>query len=233
MPANQCSPPEFSQPLGLHDAALCVFAWPPPVIKPGWTGAHRTRADVDREPLGAAPVCLPRHSWRSSKDMIYSSGMRIGIGSDASGSDLKSLVAEHLRQAGHEVVDYGYASEREESAQYSATYAREVAHAIRDGQVARGVLICGTGIGISISANKVRGIRAAACSEPFTAAHTRENNGSQIIAFGSFVVGPEMARSIVDAFLGASFKGETDAEYVDRFNKIAAIEAEESAEAPH
>lgn len=91
------------------------------------------------------------------------------------------------------------------------------------------MLICGTGIGISISANKVRGIRAAVCSEPFTARHTRENNGSQIIAFGAFVVGPEMAKAIVDAFLGTEFKGLVDQEFNDRFNKIAAIEDEELA----
>lgn len=155
--------------------------------------------------------------------------MRIGIGSDASGSDLKGLVISHLREQGHDVVDYGYTPTTGENAEYSATYARKVAHAIRDDDVERGVLICGTGIGISISANKVRGIRAAVCSEPFTAQHTRENNGSQIIAFGSFVVGPEMAKSIVDAFVGATFKGETDPEFVGRFNKIAAIENEELA----
>ena len=91
------------------------------------------------------------------------------------------------------------------------------------------MLICGTGIGISISANKVRGIRAAVCSEPFTAGHTRENNGSQIIAFGAFVVGPEMAKAIVDAFLGAEFKGINGGEFAERFAKIAAIEDEEIA----
>jgi len=88
----------------------------------------------------------------------------------------------------------------------------------------RGVLICGTGIGISISANKVRGIRAAVCSEPFTARHTREHNGSQIIAFGAFVVAPEMAFAITDAFLGAEFKGGI---YTERFNLIKRIEDEE------
>lgn len=153
--------------------------------------------------------------------------MRIGIGSDASGSELKGLVIDHLREQGHDVVDYGYTPATGVDAEYSATYARKVAHAIRADDVERGVLICGTGIGISISANKVRGIRAAVCSEPFTARHTRENNGSQIIAFGSFVVGPDMAKSIVDTFLGATFKGETDPEFVGRFNKIAAIESEE------
>ncbi|MFB9619498.1 ribose 5-phosphate isomerase B [Brooklawnia cerclae] len=153
--------------------------------------------------------------------------MKIGIGSDASGYDLKGIIVEHLSQQGHEVVDYGPLEG--ETPEYSATYARKVAHAIRDGEVERGVLICGTGIGISISANKVRGIRAAVCSEPFTARHTRENNGSQIIAFGAFVVGPEVAKAIVDAFLGAEFKGLTDPEFQSRFNKIAAIEDEELA----
>ncbi len=157
--------------------------------------------------------------------------MRIGIGSDASGSELKGVVINYLREQGHDVVDYGYTGSSGEDPEYSATYARKVAHAIRDEDVERGVLICGTGIGISISANKVRGIRAAVCSEPFTAKHTRENNGSQIIAFGSFVVGPDMAKSIVDAFLGATFRGETDPEFVSRFNKIAAIEDEERAAA--
>lgn len=151
--------------------------------------------------------------------------MKIGIGSDGSGYELKTIVAAHLLAGGHEVIDYGPAAG--EQPQYSATYARKVAHAIRDGEVERGVLICGTGIGISISANKVRGIRAAVCSEPFTARHTRENNGSQIIAFGAFVVGPEMAKAIVDAFLSAEFKGLYDQEFKDRFAKIAAIEDEE------
>ena len=84
-------------------------------------------------------------------------------------------------------------------------------------------------MGISISANKVRGIRAAVCSEPFTARHTRENNGSQIIAFGAFVVGPEMAKAIVDAFLGAEFKGINGGEFAERFAEVAAIEDEEIA----
>lgn len=153
--------------------------------------------------------------------------MRIGIGSDGSGYGLKGVIVEHLLDSGHEVVDFGPG--QGEQPEYSATYARRVAHAIRDGEIERGVLICGTGIGISISANKVRGIRAAVCSEPFTARHTRENNGSQIIAFGAFVVGPEMAKAIVDAFLGATFKGATDPEFISRFNKIAAIEDEEIA----
>lgn len=150
--------------------------------------------------------------------------MRIAIGCDSSGHALKDQVVAHLVDAGHEVVDVGWDGEGQ--AEYSAHYARQVAHLIRDAEVERGVLICGTGIGISISANKVRGIRAAVCSEPFTARHTREHNGSQIIAFGAFVVAPEMAFAITDAFLGAEFKGGI---YQDRFDIIAGIEAEESA----
>ncbi len=153
--------------------------------------------------------------------------MRIGIGSDGPRVDFKAIISDHLRELGHEVVDYGPADSA--GAEYSATYGRRVAHAIRDGEVERGVLICGTGMGISMSANKVRGIRAAVCSEPFTARHTREHNGSQIIAFGPYVVGAGMAIAIVDAFLAAEFKGLTDPKYAERFAKIAAIEDEEIA----
>lgn len=148
--------------------------------------------------------------------------MKIAIGSDSSGRELKDRVAVRLLGQGHEVVDVGWDGTGD--AQYSATYAREVAHLIRGGEAERGVLVCGTGIGISISANKVRGIRAAVCSEPYTARHTREHNGSQIIAFGAFIVAPEMAFAITDAFLGAEFK---EGVFTDRFNLITEIEDEE------
>ncbi len=150
--------------------------------------------------------------------------MKIAIGCDSSGHELKDAVMAHLVEAGHEVTDVGWNGSG--TAEYSAHYARQVAHLIRDEEVDRGVLICGTGIGISISANKVRGIRAAVCSEPFTAKHTAEHNGSQIIAFGAFVVAPEMAYAITDAFLGAEFKGGI---FTERFNIIKCIEDEEYA----
>lgn len=148
--------------------------------------------------------------------------MKIAIGCDGSGFGLKEKVVAHLVEQGHEIVDVGWDGTGD--AEYSAHYARQVAHLIRDEDVERGVLICGTGIGISISANKVRGIRAAVCSEPFTAQHTREHNGTQIIAFGAFVVAPEMAYAITDAFLGATFKGGI---FTERFNIIKGIEDEE------
>ena len=151
--------------------------------------------------------------------------MKVAIGCDSSGHELKTKVVAHLEESGHEVVDVGWDGAGE--AEYSAHYARQVAHLIRDKGVDRGVLICGTGIGISISANTVRGIRAAVCSEPFTARHTREHNGTQIIAFGAFVVAPEMAFAITDAFLGAEFKGGI---FTDRFNIIKEIEDEEYGE---
>ena len=154
--------------------------------------------------------------------------MKVAIGSDISGLELKLVVIEHLRDAGFEVIECGYDPELEADAEYSATYGSRVARMIRDGEADRGVLVCGTGVGISISANKVRGIRACVCSEPFTARHTRQYNGTQIIAFGAFVVGPEMATRIVDEFLGATFLGESDPEYVERFKKIERIEIEEA-----
>ena len=139
--------------------------------------------------------------------------MKVAIGCDASGHTLKEQVAQHLRESDYEVLDVGWDGQGE--AEYSASYAKQVARLIRAGDADRGVLICGTGIGISISANKVRGIRAAVCSEPFTARHTREHNGSQIIAFG--------------AFLGSEFKGGI---YTDRFNIIKGIEDEEYGPEP-
>lgn len=153
--------------------------------------------------------------------------MIVAIGADSSGLELKEIISEHLQRAGIDVVDCGYDPGKESVAEYSATYGARVARMIRAGDADRGVLICGTGVGISITANKIRGIRACVCSEPFTARHTREFNGTHIIAFGAFIVGAEMAKRIVDEFLGAAFLGETDPVYLERFEKIAEIETEE------
>ena len=150
----------------------------------------------------------------------------IALGNDHTALEMKRWVIEVLDELGLAYRDFG--SDGKEACDYPVP-ARLAAEAVARGECELGILICGTGIGISISANKVRGIRAAVCSEPFTAGHTRENNGSQIIAFGAFVVGPEMAKAIVDAFLGTEFKGLVDQEFNDRFNKIAAIEDEELA----
>lgn len=130
--------------------------------------------------------------------------MKIGIGNDHSALDLKKVVVEHLQNEGYEVVDYG--TYTKESCNYPE-FGEKVARAIVAGEVDLGVLICGTGVGISLAANKVKGIRAAVCSEPYTAQMVRRHNNAQIIAFGARVVGDEMAKMIVDSFLNAEFEG--------------------------
>lgn len=130
--------------------------------------------------------------------------MKIGIGNDHTAFDLKNIIKAHLEKQGYEVVDYGaYSSERCNYPEFG----EKVARAIVAGEVELGVLICGTGVGISLAANKVKGIRAAVCSEPYTAQLVRRHNNAQIIAFGARVVGDEMAKMIVDEFLNAKFEG--------------------------
>ncbi len=130
--------------------------------------------------------------------------MKIGIGNDHSALELKAEIIEFLKEKGHEIVDYGTNSS--ESCDYPV-YGEIVAHAVVDGEVNRGILICGTGLGISLAANKVKGIRAAVCSEPFTAKMSREHNDCNILAFGARVVGAELAKMIVDVWVSTEFSG--------------------------
>jgi ribose 5-phosphate isomerase B len=128
--------------------------------------------------------------------------MKIGIGNDHTAVALKQYIQQHLLALGHEVVNYG--TDSSESFNYPDA-GEAVALGIVNGEIDGGVLICGTGIGISLAANKVKGIRAAVCSEPYSARMAKEHNACQIIAFGARVVGDEMAKAIVDAWL----EGET------------------------
>lgn len=144
--------------------------------------------------------------------------MKIAIGSDHAGFALKGLLAEHLRALGHEVTDLG--AESEKSVDYP-DFAARVAHAVADGQARFGVLICGTGVGMSMAANKVRGIRAAAVSEPTSARLAREHNDANVLCLGQRIVGTEQARACVDAFLNAPFHGDR---HVPRIAKIRALE---------
>lgn len=144
--------------------------------------------------------------------------MKIGIGSDHAGYAMKQEIMEYLRELGHEVTDYGTYSE--ERCDYPV-YGERVALAVKEGKEERGVLICGTGIGISLAANKVKGIRAAACSEPYSAQMAVRHNDAQIIAFGARVVGIDTAKMIVDAFLNAQFEG---GRHQQRIDLITAIE---------
>ncbi|RYL87802.1 ribose 5-phosphate isomerase B [Sporolactobacillus sp. THM19-2] len=148
--------------------------------------------------------------------------MKIAIGCDHAGFDLKPAIQDYLIEKGIEVIDKGTHST--ESVDYPV-YARKVADAVVSGEADLGILICGTGVGISIAANKVPGIRAVVCSEPFSAKLSREHNNTNILAFGSRVIGPELAKMIVDAWLNAKFQG---GRHQRRLDLITRIEKEES-----
>ena len=135
----------------------------------------------------------------------------IGIGSDHGGYALKQAVIKHLEDKGYAVKDYGCYSE--ESCDYPV-YAKAVANAVKDGKVEKGILICG----ISITANKIKGIRAALCSDTFSAHATREHNDANILAMGARVVGEGLALDIVDTFLETEFSN--DERHIRRINQI-------------
>ena len=144
--------------------------------------------------------------------------MRVGFGCDHVAVELKNILMEHLRERGYECVDYGT-----DDPNVKVNYPEKglaVAEAIKRGEVDKGVLICGTGIGISLAANKVPGIRAAVCSEPYSAKLTVEHNNANIIAMGARVVGSELAKMIVDAFFDAKFEGGRHAMRVDMITDI-------------
>lgn len=139
----------------------------------------------------------------------------IAIACDHGGYELKLEVMKYLEKEGFEYKDFGCDST--EAVDYPI-YARKVTSAITSGECEKGILICGTGIGISIAANKVPGIRAALCSDCFSAEATRLHNDSNIVAFGARVVGPGLAIKIVDTFLKTPFSG--DERHQRRINLI-------------
>ena len=146
--------------------------------------------------------------------------MKVALGSDHGGYHLRLAVKTHLEQKGYEVVDFG--TKENISCDYS-DYALKVAKAIQKGECHLGVLICGTGLGISIAANKVKGIIAAPVSDTFSAEMARKHNNANILAMGERVVGQGLAMKIVDAFFDASFEG---GRHAGRVAKILAIEEE-------
>lgn len=143
--------------------------------------------------------------------------MRIGIGNDHTGTELKKKLSEHLKNKGHEIIDFGAAEG--ERADYPDP-ALKVAQALVGGNIDKGVLICGTGIGISISANKVPGIRAAVCSEPYSARMTAMHNNANIIAMGARVVGEDVAKMIVDEFFETEYEGGRHDARVEKISEI-------------
>ena len=145
--------------------------------------------------------------------------MKVAFGSDHAGIELKLFLMEHLKEKGYECTDYGNYDPNDRGDDYPLP-GRLVAEAIARSKEDRGVLICGTGLGISLAANKVPGIRAAVCSEPFTAKMSRCHNNCQIIAMGARVVGRELAVMIVDTFFENEFEGGRHAVRVDMISQI-------------
>ena len=129
--------------------------------------------------------------------------MKLAIGNDHVAVDMKNEIKEYLEAKGIEVADVG--TNTTERFNYPVSGYR-VARMVADGTVDGGVLICGTGVGISLAANKVHGIRACVCSEPYTARLSRQHNNTNIIAFGSRVIGIETAKMIVDEWLSAEYE---------------------------
>ena len=144
--------------------------------------------------------------------------MRIALGSDHAGLILKQEVINLLQELGHDYHDFG--TYEKQSVDYP-DYARAVAEAVARGEFHYGILICATGIGMSIAANKVHGIRAALCHEPFSARRAREHNNANVLCLGEAVTGKGLAREVVRTFLETGFSG---GRHTRRIDKIAAIE---------
>jgi len=139
----------------------------------------------------------------------------IAIGSDHAGYNLKLIVMEYLQENNLIYKDYGCYNEQ--SCDYPI-YAKKVANAIINGECYKGILICGTGIGISIAANKIKGIRAALCHDCFSAQACRQHNDANILAMGARVIGSGLAIKIVEQFLNTGFSNEQ--KHINRINQI-------------
>ena len=130
--------------------------------------------------------------------------MKIAIGNDHSAVELKNIIMDFLKEKGIEVLNLG--TDSSESCDYPV-YGEKVGRAVVSGEADLGIAICGTGLGISLAANKVKGVRACVCSEPYTAKLSRMHNNSNVLAFGARVVGSELAKMITEAWLDAEFEG--------------------------
>lgn len=149
------------------------------------------------------------------KGQVIIGGNMVAIGCDHGGFLLKEEILRHLLKRGIEVKDFGTYSE--DSVDYP-DYAKAVAKSVAEGKYEKGILICGTGIGISITANKIKGIRCALCHDTFSAKATREHNDANILAMGARVIGVGLALDIVDIFLDTAFS--EDERHLRRINKI-------------
>ena len=130
--------------------------------------------------------------------------MKIAIGNDHTAIEMKNAIVDHLLERGFDVLNLG--TDSPESCDYPG-YGEKVGRAVVSGEADLGIAICGTGVGISLAANKVKGIRACVCSEPYTAKLSRMHNDSNVLAFGARVIGIEMAKMITDEWLDAEYQG--------------------------
>lgn len=147
--------------------------------------------------------------------------MKVYLGSDHAGFPLKEILRENMREAGHEVIDLG--TFNEESVDYP-DLAREVAEKVRENVDTRGVLVCGTGIGVAIAANKLKGIRAANVHDTNEATLSRQHNNANVVTVGARTTDPQLAKEIVETFLKTTFEG---GRHQARIDKITAIEEHE------
>jgi ribose 5-phosphate isomerase B len=149
--------------------------------------------------------------------------MKVAVACDHGGFPLKEIVLETVRMAGHDAMDLG--TDSSEPVDYP-DYAEKVGRAIQNGEVDRGILICGSGVGAAIAANKMRGIRAGVCHDTYSAHQSVEHDDANVLALGARVIGTELAAELVHAFLKARFTGED--RHVRRVSKILNLERGES-----
>ena len=153
--------------------------------------------------------------------------MRIAIGNDHVAIEMKKEIRAYLESKGIEMLDVG--TDSPERFNYPIS-GYKVARLVADGKVDCGVLICGTGVGISLAANKVHGIRACVCSDPYTAKLSKQHNNTNIIAFGARVIGIETAKMIVDEWLNATYEGGRHQVRVDMIHEIEETQRLRAAE---
>jgi ribose 5-phosphate isomerase B len=151
--------------------------------------------------------------------------MRIVLGSDHAGFALKGKMGDVVRALGHDVLDVGAFNENPSD---YPDFAELVAHAIAEGKSDRGVLVCGSGVGVSVAANKIYGIRAAVCHDTYSAHQGVEHDDMNILVLGSRIIGEKLAEDLVKSFLSAKFTNEV--RHVRRLNKVKALEARLFAE---
>src|SRR5580658_4241911 len=146
--------------------------------------------------------------------------MKLVISADHAGFPLKEAVRGHLAQAGHEVLDLG--AYNGDSPDDYPDFAEKVGEAIKNGVARRGILICGSGVGVCVAANKIPGVRAAICHDTYSGHQGVEHDDMNVLVLGGRIIGSELAREVVRAFLGANFTGEE--RHLRRLNKVKAIE---------